>query len=83
MMTLLHDARYILLQQTCWRPSLQGTDVDGAPMLPVMLLRALVALAAGTWTVVRQRGFWVALAASFIFSRVYQPIGIPPAVRCL
>lgn len=49
-------------------------------MLAVMLLRALLALAAGTWTLLRQRGFWVAIAGCVLFNRVYTPGA--PKVRC-
>ena len=49
-------------------------------MLAVMLLRALLALAAGTWSLLRQRGFWVAIAGCFLFNHVYQPNA--PKVQC-
>ncbi|KAK9832525.1 hypothetical protein WJX81_005421 [Elliptochloris bilobata] len=46
------------------------------------MVRALLALAAGTWGVLKQRGFWVALAASFLFSRVYQPGALKVEAPC-
>ena len=58
-----------------------AAGVDVAPMLAVMLLRALLALTAGTWSLLRQRGFWVAIAGCVLFNRVYYAPGAPK-VRC-
>ena len=50
-------------------------------MLAVMLLRALLALAAGAWSLLRQRGFWVAIAGCVLFNRVYYTPGAPKVRR--
>ena len=39
------------------------------------MLRVLLALSAGAVQILRQRGFWVALVASFLVPRVFQPGG--------
>ncbi len=46
-----------------------------AACAPHVMLRVLLALSAGAVQILRQRGFWVALVASFLVPRVFQPGG--------